>query len=102
MAWATVSGSVALFPWKIEHTVQNLINHFNRPVIALTYAGAYLGIGSGVHALTCQEITRRLPSGVRRLDQAVAQRRPPARLPYLQAKVVCSEAAVRVTQDLMT
>ena len=111
-----------------EHTVQNLSNSFNRPVITLTYAAAYLGIGAGAYALACQEIIRRFPSGARRLDHAVSQRRmaemraqleaarallhttaaafdqqrPSSQLPYLQAKVVCSEAAVRVTQDLMT
>ena len=111
-----------------EHTVQNITNSFNRPVIALTYAAAYLGIGSGAYELACQEITHRFPSGARRLDNAIYQRRmaemsaqleaarallhataaafdqqrTTSQLPYMQAKVVCSEAAVRVTQDLMT
>jgi alkylation response protein AidB-like acyl-CoA dehydrogenase len=111
-----------------EHTVQNITNSFNRPVIALTYAAAYLGIGAGAYDLACTEITRRFPSGARRLDSAVNQRRmaelsaqleaarallhataaafdqqlTTSQLPYMQAKVVCSEAAVRVTQDVMT
>jgi isovaleryl-CoA dehydrogenase len=111
-----------------EHTVQNVTNSFNRPVIALTYAAAYLGIGSGAYELACQEITHRFPSGSRRLDSAINQRRmaemsaqleaarallhataavfdqqrTTSQLPYMQAKVACSEAAVRITQDLMT
>jgi alkylation response protein AidB-like acyl-CoA dehydrogenase len=111
-----------------EHTVQNVTNSFNRPVVALTYAAAYLGIASGAYELACQELTRRFPSGARRLDSAVNQRRiaeigtqveaarallhaaasafdqgrSASHLPYLQAKVACSEAGVRVTQDLMT
>jgi alkylation response protein AidB-like acyl-CoA dehydrogenase len=97
-------------------------------VIALTYAAAYLGIGSGTYDLACSEITCRFPSGSRRLDNAINQRRmaemsaqleaarallhaaaaafdqqlTTSQLPYMQAKVVCSEAAVRVTQDVMT
>ena len=111
-----------------EHTVQNITTSFNRPVVALTYAAAYLGIGSGAYELACQDITHRFPSGARRLDNAIYQRRmaemsaqleaarallhitaaafdqqrTTSQLPYMQAKVVCSEAAVRVTQDLMT
>lgn len=111
-----------------EHTVQNVTNSFNRPVVALTYAAAYVGIASGAYELACQEITRRFPSGGRRLDSPVNQRRmaemgtqieaarallhaaasafdqgrAASHLPYLQAKVACSEAGVRVTQDLMT
>ena len=111
-----------------EHTVQNITNKFNRPVVALTYAAAYLGIASGAYELACQEITRRFPSGARRLDSPVNQRRmaemgtqieaarallhaaasafdqgrAATQLPFLQAKVTCSEAGVRVTQDLMT
>jgi alkylation response protein AidB-like acyl-CoA dehydrogenase len=111
-----------------EHTVQNVTNSFNRPVIALTYAAAYLGIGAGAYDLACTEITHRFPSGSRRLDSAINQRRmaelsaqleaarallhataatfdqqlTTSQLPYMQAKVVCAEAAVRVTQDVMT
>ena len=111
-----------------EHTVQSVTNSFARPVVALTYAAAYLGIASGAYELACQEISRRFPSGARRLDSAVNQRRmaemgtqiEAARallhaacsafdqgranspLPYMQAKVASSEAGVRVTQDLMT
>ena len=33
---------------------------------------------------------------------AFDQQRTTSQLPYMQAKVVCAEAAVRVTQDLMT
>ena len=111
-----------------EHTVQNLTTSFARPVVALTYAAAYLGIASGAYELACQEITRRFPSGARRLDNAINQRRmaemgtqieaarallhaaasafdqgrATSHLIHMQAKVACSEAGVRVTQDLMT
>ncbi|MBM3941565.1 MAG: acyl-CoA dehydrogenase [SAR202 cluster bacterium] len=111
-----------------EHTVQNVTNNFFRPVVALTYAAAYLGIASGAFELGCQEIARKFPSGSRRLDNAVHQRRMAemgtqieaaralvhatasaydqgravGQLPYMQAKVASSEAGVRVTQDLMT
>jgi isovaleryl-CoA dehydrogenase len=111
-----------------EHTVQTVTNSFNRPVVVLTYGAAYLGIASGAYELACQEVARRFPSGARRLDSAVNQRRmaemgaqieaarallhaaasafdqgrAASHLPYLQAKVTCSEAGVRVTQDLMT
>jgi alkylation response protein AidB-like acyl-CoA dehydrogenase len=111
-----------------EHTVQNETGRFNRPVVALTYAAAYLGIASGAYEIACEEVTRRFPSGARRLDSAINQRRmaemgtqieaarallhatasafdqarTTSQLPYMQAKVTCSEAGVRVTQDLMT
>lgn len=111
-----------------EHTVQAETGRFNRPVVALTYAAAYLGIASGAYELGCQEIARRFPSGARRLDNAIHQRRMAemgtqieaarallhasasafdqgrntSQLPFMQAKVACSEAGVRVTQDLMT
>jgi len=111
-----------------EHTVQSITNSFARPVVALTYAAAYLGIASGAYELACQEVARRFPSGARRLDSAINQRRmaelgtqieaarallhaaasafdqnrATSHLPYMQAKVACSEAGVRVTQDLMT
>ena len=111
-----------------EHTVQSVTNSFARPVVALTYAAAYLGIASGAFELASQEIARRFPSGARRLDNAIHQRRmaemgtqieaarallhaacsafdqgrATSALPYMQAKVACSEAGVRVTQDLMT
>jgi alkylation response protein AidB-like acyl-CoA dehydrogenase len=111
-----------------EHTVQQETGAFNRPVVALTYAAAYLGIASGAYELGLEEVSRRYPSGSRRLDRPVNQRRiaemgtqieaarallhaassafdqdrAPSALPYSQAKVACSEAAVRATQDLMT
>jgi alkylation response protein AidB-like acyl-CoA dehydrogenase len=111
-----------------EHTVQQETGAFNRPVVALTYAAAYLGIASGAYELGLEEVSRRFPSGSRRLDRPVNQRRmaemgtqieaarallhaassafdqgrAPSALPYSQAKVACSEAAVRATQDLMT
>ena len=97
-------------------------------VVALTYAAAYLGIASGAYELAAEEMARAFPSGARRLDIPVNQRRiaemhtqieaarallhaassafdqgrASSNLPYFQAKVSCAEAAVRVTQDLMT
>ena len=111
-----------------EHTVGRVTAGFSLPVIALTYAAAYLGIASGAYELAAQELARGFPSGARRLDIPVNQRRvaemhtqieaarallhaassafdqgrASSNLPYFQAKVACSEAAVRVTQDLMT
>lgn len=98
------------------------------PVLVLTYAAAYLGIASGAYELACIEAARKYPSGARRIDSPVNQRRmaelsaqieasrallhaaasvadqgrATSPLPYIQAKVLCSEVAVRVTQDLMT
>jgi isovaleryl-CoA dehydrogenase len=98
------------------------------PALVLTYGAAYLGIASGAYELACAEATKRYPSGGRRIDNPINQRRmaemsaqieaarallhaaasaadqgrATSPLPYIQAKVLCSEAAVRVTQDLMT
>ena len=111
-----------------EHTIGAATTHFARPVVALTYAAAYLGIASGAFELAVEGMARRYPSGARRLDSPINQRRmaemgtqiEAARalllsaassfdqgraanhLLYMQAKVACSEAGVRVTQDLMT
>ena len=111
-----------------EHTAGAATTSFARPVVALTYAAAYLGIASGAFELACTEMARRFPSGARRIDSSINQRRmaemgtqiEAARalllaaassfdqdraanhLLYMQAKVACSEAGVRVTQDLMT
>lgn len=111
-----------------EHTLQRDTGSFNRPVVALTYAAAYLGIASGAYEIALEEMAKRFPSGSRRLDRPVNQRRiaemgtqieaarallhaassafdqgrATSQLPYVQAKVACSEAGVRVTQDLMT
>lgn len=98
------------------------------PVVALTYGAAYLGVASGAYELAKEEATRVYPSGAKRLDSPINQRRMAelsakieaarallhvaaaagdagkvdAPLPYLQAKVSCSEVAVLVTQELMT
>ncbi len=111
-----------------EHTVLSITDKFVRPLIGLTYAAAYLGIASGAFEIAMEEMPRRYPSGSRRLDSPINQRRMAemgtqieaaqalmlaaastldqdrgaSDLPYLRAKVTCSEAAVRVTQDLMT
>ena len=94
----------------------------------LTYAAAYLGVGSGAYEIACQEGNRRFASGSRRLDAPINQRRMAdlaiqieaaqtllhgvasmfdrgrltSMAPVMQAKVFCSETAVRATQELMT
>jgi alkylation response protein AidB-like acyl-CoA dehydrogenase len=111
-----------------EHTAMADVGGLFRPVLGLTYAAAYLGIGSGAYEVACREGDRRFPSGSRRLDSPVNQRRMAelsvritaaqtllhavasafdrgelsSLLPVLQAKVLCSETAVYVTQELMT
>ena len=98
------------------------------PVLGLTYAAAYLGTGSGAFDLAKLEGDRRFASGSRRMDAPVNQRRMAelsvqieaaqtmlhaaaatfdagklgSPLPIMQAKVLCSETAVNVTQELMT
>ena len=46
-----------------------------QPVLGLTYAAAYLGIGSGAFDLALEEGARAFADGSRRLDSAVNQRR---------------------------
>ena len=98
------------------------------PCLILTYGAAYLGIASGAFEIACAEGDKRYPSGARRLDNPINLRRmsemsaqieaarallhaaaamvdsgrATSMLPLLQAKVLCSEAGVRVTSDLMT
>jgi alkylation response protein AidB-like acyl-CoA dehydrogenase len=105
-----------------------VMTKYMAPCQILTYGAAYLGIASGAFEIACAEGDKRFPSGARRLDNPINQRRmaemsaeiEAARallhsaaamgdsgraasiLPFLQAKVVCSEAGVRVTTDLMT
>jgi alkylation response protein AidB-like acyl-CoA dehydrogenase len=111
-----------------EHTAMAQNAMLFQPVLGLTYAAAYLGIGSGAFQIALEEGPRTFADGSRRVDSAVNQRRI-AELstrieaaqtllhavaasfdrgelktlrPVLQAKVVCSETAVHVTQELMT
>jgi len=98
------------------------------PLQILTYGAAYIGVASGAFELALIEAGKRHPSGSRRIDSPMNFRRmaemsaqiesaramlhsvasiadnghATSPLPYLQAKVVCSETAVRVTQELMT
>ena len=98
------------------------------PCLILTYGAAYLGIASGAFEIACVEGDKRYPSGARRLDNPINLRRMAemsaqieaarallhaaaamvdsgraiSMLPLLQAKVLCSEAGVQVTADLMT
>ncbi|HZO28745.1 MAG TPA: acyl-CoA dehydrogenase family protein [Chloroflexota bacterium] len=111
-----------------EHTAMADVGHLFRPVLGLTYAAAYLGTASGAFEIACQEGTRRFASGSRRIDNPINQRRMAemsvrieaaqtmlhaaasmfdrgelrSPLPVFQAKVLCSETAVWVTQELMT
>jgi alkylation response protein AidB-like acyl-CoA dehydrogenase len=111
-----------------EHTAMADNTSLFQPVLGLTYAAAYLGIGSGAFELALEEGARVYADGSRRLDAPVNQRRI-AELatrieaaqtmlhavaasfdrgelktlrPVLQAKVTCSETAAHVTQELMT
>ena len=113
---------------ELEDRSVPVMTKYMMPCLILTYGAAYLGIASGAFEIACTEGDKRFPSGARRLDNPINQRRmaemsaqiEAARallhaaaamadsgrvesfLPLLQAKVVCSEAAVRVTTDLMT
>ena len=111
-----------------EHTVMSDAGGLFTPVLGLTYAAAYLGVGSGAFEIASDVGNQRYASGSRRLDTPVNQRRMAelatkieaaqtmlhaaaatfdqgkltSMLPILQAKVICSETAVEVTQELMT
>jgi len=111
-----------------DQPTATLWGRYLMPLLVLTYGAAYLGIASGAYELACAEVARRYPSGARRLDNPLNQRRmaefsaqieaarallhaaacmadqgrAASPLPFLQAKVLCAEAAVRITQDLMT
>jgi alkylation response protein AidB-like acyl-CoA dehydrogenase len=111
-----------------EHKAMSEATGLFQPVLGLTYAAAYLGIGSGAYELAVTEGNREFATGSRRLESPVNQRRLaelatrieaaqtllhaaaaafdggrlPSLLPVLQAKVTCSETAVQVTQELMT
>jgi alkylation response protein AidB-like acyl-CoA dehydrogenase len=113
---------------ELEDTSVPVMTKYMAPCQILTYGAAYLGIASGAFDLACAEGDRRFPSGGRRLDNPINQRRlaemsvhiEAARallhtvaamadagratsvLPLLQAKVLCAEVGVRVTTELMT
>jgi len=113
---------------ELEDSSVPVMIKYMAPCQILTYGAAYLGIASGAFDIACAEGAKRYPSGARRLDSPINQRRmaemsaqiEAARallhlaaamadsgratsvLPYLQAKVVCSEVGVHVTTDLMT
>jgi len=107
---------------------EELWGKYLMPALVLTYGAAYLGIASGAFELAIVEVAKRYSSGARRIDNLINKRRmaemsaqieaarallhaaacaadqgrTSSPLPFIQAKVLCSEAAVRVTQDLMT
>jgi alkylation response protein AidB-like acyl-CoA dehydrogenase len=111
-----------------EHTAVAEVTNIFQPVLGLTYAAAYLGIGSGAYELALDEGNREFAGGSRRLESPANQRRLaevatrieaaqtllhaaaaafdnqrlPSLLPIFQAKVTCSETAVFATQELMT
>ncbi|MDH3604332.1 MAG: acyl-CoA/acyl-ACP dehydrogenase, partial [Candidatus Tectomicrobia bacterium] len=110
------------------HTAMRDVSQLFPPVMGLTYAAAYLGVGSGAYEIACQEGNRRFASGSRRLDAPINQRRMAelatrieaaqtmlhavasafdagtlsSMAPVMQAKVFCSETAAHATQELMT
>ena len=107
---------------------EELWGKYLMPALVLTYGAAYLGIASGAFELAIVEVAKRYSSGARRIDNLINKRRmaemsaqieaarallqaaacaadqgrTSSPMPFIQAKVLCSEAAVRVTQDLMT
>ena len=111
-----------------EHAAMVEAGGMFQPVLGLTYAASYLGTASGAFEVASREGDRRFANGSRRLDSPINQRRMAelstriesaqtllhaaasafdegrltSMLPILQAKVVCSETAVWVTQELMT
>ena len=113
---------------ELKDETEPVMTKYMAPCQILTYGAAYLGIASGAFEIACAEGTKRYPSGARRLDIPINQRRmaemsaqiEAARaflhsvaamadsgratsiVPLLQAKVICSEVGVRVTTDLMT
>jgi len=113
---------------ELEGEEEPVMQKYMSPVLILTYGAAYLGIASGAFELACIEGDKRFASGSRRFDNPINRRRisemsaqiesaraflhtaatmadegrAESLLPYIQAKVTCSEVAVRVTQDLMT
>lgn len=113
---------------ELEDKSVPVMTKYMTPCLVLTYGAAYLGIASGAFEIACEEGNKRYPSGARRLDAPINQRRmaemsaqieaarallhsaaamadagrATSMLPLLQAKVLCSEAGVRVTTDLMT
>ena len=113
---------------ELEDKSVPVMTKYMAPCQILTYGAAYLGIASGAFEIACAEGSKRFPSGARRLDNPINQRRmaemsaqvEAARallhsaaamadseratsiLPLLQAKVICSEVGVRVTTELMT
>lgn len=111
-----------------EGVQEPVMEKYMSPVLILTYGAAYLGVASGAFELACVEGDKRFASGSRRLDNPINKRRiaemsaqiesaraflhtaasmaddgrAESLMPYIQAKVICSEVAVRVTQELMT
>ena len=113
---------------ELEGDKEPVMAKYMMPVLILTYGAAYLGIASGAYEIALREAARRFPSGARRIDNPINRRRmaemsarieaarallhtaaamaddgrAPSLMPYIQAKVVCSELAVWATQELMT
>jgi isovaleryl-CoA dehydrogenase len=113
---------------ELEDKSVPVMTKYMAPCQILTYGAAYLGIASGAYEIASVEASKRFPSGARRLDNPINQRRmaemsvqieagrallhaaaamadsgrAPSVLPFLQAKVFCAEVGVNVTSDLMT
>jgi isovaleryl-CoA dehydrogenase len=113
---------------ELENKSVPVMTRYMAPCQILTYGAAYLGVASGAYEVASVEASKRFPSGARRLDSPINQRRmaemsvqieaarallhaaaamadsgcAPSVLPFLQAKVFCAEVGVRVTSELMT
>ena len=105
-----------------------IMNKYMMPLFFLTYGAAYLGIASGALELGLLEGGKKYGSGSRRIDSPINVRRfaeistkielaraflhsvasladagkQRSLLPYLQAKVICSETATVVTEEILT
>ena len=60
---------------ELEDKSVPVMTKYMAPCQILTYGAAYLGIASGAFALACAEGDKRFPSGGRRLDNPINQRR---------------------------
>src|SRR5437667_8268675 len=58
-----------------EHSAMREVTSIFQPVLGLTYAAAYLGIGSGALEAALPEANKKFADGSRRLDSAANQRR---------------------------
>jgi alkylation response protein AidB-like acyl-CoA dehydrogenase len=60
---------------ELEDKSMPVMTKYMAPCQILTYGAAYLGIASGAFEIACTEGAKRYPSGARRLDSPINQRR---------------------------